>query len=168
MLEQSTWLLEPWNFVAKANDGAAHIASIRDTAGNPLGFVRLDGDARTSWFSWLGRVRLDVFETDDASHLMTLRRTWGVLGSWDIEDAEQRHVGTIYSKTLATSTSERLGYIDRDGDRILDPAGKVCARLSRKEGAILELDLSQEVPANPFVRMMIFGAALTLVPLPSH
>src|ERR1041385_8515546 len=89
MLEQAAWILQPWSFVAQAADGPAHVAQIRDASATPLGFVRLAGESHSSWLAWLGRVRLDVFETEDASLLMTLRRTWGLLGSWDLEDADQ-------------------------------------------------------------------------------
>jgi hypothetical protein len=165
MLEQSTWVLEPWTCDAASSDAPAQVANICDAAGKRLGFVRLHDPSKSSWLSWLGRVRLDVFETDDASHLMTLRRAWGVLGSWDIEDADQRHVGTIYSKTVVTATSDRLGYIDRGEGRILDAAGKVLARLATTSAAC-QIHLAAGVSANPFVRMLVFGSALTMLPLP--
>ena len=165
MLEHSPLLIHPWTRQPLA-DGPAWVRSIGDTAGLALGFLHFDGEPDDSWFRWLRKVRLDLFETDDASHLMTLTRFWGILSSWDVEDADLRHVGTIYPKTLVSSENQRLGQVDRGDGRILDPLGAPLARFSKKEAGIVEVAFDSEMPANPFLRMMILGSILTLEPMP--
>ena len=68
--------------------------------------------AALSWLFWLRKIRLDVFETDDASHLMTLMRSWTLFPIWELHDAEDRHVGSVYPKSLVTCDGDVLGYLD--------------------------------------------------------
>jgi hypothetical protein len=165
MLEHSPLLIHPWSHKPLA-DGPAWVRPITDSAGLALGFLRLDGEPNASWFAWLRKVRLEVFETDDASHLMTLTRLWGISSSWDVEDAELRRVGTVYPKTLVSSENQRLGYIDRDDGRILDPMGRVLARFSRTGAGVVDVAFMAEAPGNPFLRMMMLGSILTAEPMP--
>ena len=67
MLEQASLLVHGWT-----QQEGPWTRPISDAAGRPLGFVRLGGEAGTSWLSWFRKARLDVFETEDASHLMTV------------------------------------------------------------------------------------------------
>jgi len=168
MLEHAVLLVHAWNQEAIAEGGAAWIRRITDSVGTPLGFVRFEGDPALSWLSWLRKIRLDVFETDDASHLMTLTRLWGILRSWDVEDAEQRHVGNLYTKSIVSSDNVRLGYIDDDYSgpgRILDIHGQVLARFTSHESAI-KVTFTPNSMANPFLRMLILGSILALEPMP--
>ena len=169
MLENTTLLLLPWMHVPDAGDGPAWIRRITEASGAPLGFVRLDGEPRTSWLSWFRKIRLDVFETEDASHVMSLTRFWGVLSSWEIEDAESRHVGNLYAKTLVSSDNERLGYLEPqtfDQGRVLDPSGNVMACFAPKSETVVEVVFPTAAPANPFLRMLVLGSILTLMPTP--
>lgn len=169
MLEHSPLLLHAWTQKANPDGGRAWIRPITDAVGQPLGFVRFDGAPKTPWGSWLGKIRLDVFETDDAAHLMTLTRSWGVLGSWDVEDAEARQVGNLYTKTIVTSVNVPLGYLDcatGGQGRILGLQGGVLARFVRKDPGVLEVTFTPEPSVNPFVRMLVLGSILTVEPRP--
>ena len=169
MLEHSQLLVQGWTKKPLPEGGLAWIHAVSDVEGAPLGFVRLDGDASASWLSWLRKVRLEVFETEDASLLMCVTRSWGVLRSWEVDDAEGRHVGSIYTKNIVSADGICLGCLDgQPGEqgRILDPAGLVLARFAKKAGGVLELKFPPDPPANPFVRMLVLGCILTLEPTP--
>ncbi len=165
MLENSPLLIHPWTH-KPLPDGPAWIRPITDKSGLTLGFLRFDGAPRRSWFAWLRKVRLEVFETDDASHLMTLTRQWGIASSWDVEDAELHHVGTIYSKTLVSSENQHLGYVDRENGRILDPMGRILARCSNQGVGVMEIAFTPDARTNPFLCMLMLGSVLTMAPIP--
>ncbi|HZZ82097.1 MAG TPA: hypothetical protein VFE62_26595, partial [Gemmataceae bacterium] len=162
MLEHATLLLHEW----KA-DGAAWARSITDGAGQPLGCVRLESDPRTFWFSWLRRVKLDIFETDDASHLMTMTRSWSMLGIWEVEDAEARAVGTIYACSIVSSEGHRLALVERANPaiRLLNELDQVLATVSNKGPVEITFAPGE---ANPFLRMLLLGYAIAQTPLPSR
>jgi hypothetical protein len=166
MLEHSSLLVHGWTLKALADGEKAWIRPIADAGGRSLGFARFVGNPQSAWFSWFRKRRLDIFETDDASHLMTLTRSWGMLRSWDLHDAEDRHVGNVYSRTIVSGEGEQLGFLDRQGGRILDPASRVLARFGSKSAGILEVKFTHESTANPFLRMLILGCILTLDPTP--
>jgi len=168
MLECPLLLVHPWVQKTLGRGALEWMRLIRGETGQSLGFVRLEGQPNLSWFAMLRKVRLDVFETEDASHLMTLTRRWGVLGSWVVDDAEERHVGNIYPKTIVSSENVHLGYVDREpsGGRILDMHGRAMARFVRKETGVLEVAFTAELPANPFLRMLVLGSILTTEGIP--
>jgi len=170
MLEHSTLLVHPWTRTTLADSGDAWIRPISDAASRPLGFVRLQF-APLSWLFWVRKIRLDVFETEDASHLLSVTRSWTMLSIWDVHDAEDRHVGRVYPKSLVASEGETLGYVERmrgDQGRILDPAGRVLLRLGNRNKVGLEIAFAPESAANPFVRMMMLACILTLDPKPKR
>jgi hypothetical protein len=164
MLEHSPLLIDPWTRSTLADGEPAWIRVVTDTGAHRLGFVRYVGDPRRSWFSWLRASRLDIYETDDASHLMSLARSWSMLRTWEIDDAEDRHVGTIYTKIIVSSDGDRLGYLDRESPeqgRLLDRAGQVLLRY-RSRANLTELSFAPESTSNPFLRMLMLGCILTM------
>lgn len=170
MLEHSTLLVHPWTRTTLADGADAWIRPISDAASRPLGFVRLQY-APLSWLFWVRKLRLDVFETEDASHLLSVTRSWTMLSIWDVRDAEDRDVGRIYPKSLVASEGQALGYLERDRvgqGRILDPEGHALVRFGHNNAGNLELTFAAESGANPFVRMMMLGTILTLDPKPKR
>jgi hypothetical protein len=168
MLEHPALLIHDWQPAARAEEAPAWIRAITNAARQPLGFVRLAGETGTSWFSWLRKVQLDVFETDDASHLLTVTRSWGMLRAWEVHDADDRHIGII-GKALWTPDREVLGLLDCDsGDhgRILDAAGRQLAQFGKQGRNVLDLTFTPQPTANPFLRMLILASVLTLEPAP--
>jgi hypothetical protein len=169
MLEHASLLIHDWTQTTLPDGERSWIRPVTDAAGQRLGFVRFAGDPKGSWFSWLRKVRLDVYETEDAAHLLSLSRSWAMLRLWEVDDADDRHVGTVYTKTIESSEGDRLGYVDRENDmrgRILDPKGQLLARYGMKNTNDLELAFAPDSPANPFLRMLILGHVLTLNPAP--
>src|SRR4051794_30360819 len=120
MLEHARLHIAGWTAAAKGWTRA-----VSDEAGSPLGFIRFTGRTKASWFSWLRGTRLEVYETDDASHLMTLVRSWGMTRIWDVYDADDQHIGSVYLSSLVDATGERRGYIDVE--RIVDPSRQTLA-----------------------------------------
>jgi hypothetical protein len=168
MLEHATLLFHDWTHATLSDGERAWIRPIRDVSGHSVGFVRFVGDTQGSWFSWFHRARLDVYETDDAAHLLSLTRSWGMLRLWEVDDAEDRHVGSVYTKTIVSSEGDRLGYLDRETDeqgRILDSNGVVLLRFGKSPDG-LEVVFQAKATANPFVRMLMLGCVLALDAVP--
>jgi hypothetical protein len=164
MLEHSPLMVHAWRRTP-LNDGEAWTRPITDGASRPLGFVRHENAAGFSWLFWLRNLRLDVFETDDASHLMSLTRSRLMLPIWEVRDAEDRQVGSIYPKSFIASSGELLGFLDLErGEhgRILDSSGSVLAKFAKKTGAQLEVAFMPEPTVNPFLRMLVLASILTL------
>jgi len=168
MLEYSVLQVGLWTERPAAGSAPTWVRHIAGAAGQPLGFVRFDGAVRSPFFSWLRSVRLEVYETDDASHLMSLVRAWGVLRIWDVYDAEERRVGSIYPPNLVDSEGQRRGFLEHHGPdrgKALDPANHVLATFQRRLDS-LDLAFMPEPAPNPFLRMLILGAVLCLDPAP--
>jgi hypothetical protein len=169
MLEHSCLHVDAWTLTEMGDLVQAWIRRIRDAGSKPVGFVRFHGQAPPSWFSWLRGARLDVYETDDASYLMSLVRSWGMARTWEVYDAEERHVGAVYHSSLVDSNGERRGYLvreDHQRGRIVDPAHQVLARFRKETGSDLEVIFTRQASANPFLRMLVLGSILTLDPAP--
>jgi hypothetical protein len=78
MLEHTSLRIAPWTLTDLKDARRVWMRRITDSTAKSVGYVRLAGEARTWWFAWLQSVRLEVYETDDASHLMSLVRSWGM------------------------------------------------------------------------------------------
>jgi hypothetical protein len=169
MLEHSRLLVHNWTRKPQTEGGQAWVHAIADAEGAALGFVRLESNSNPSWFSWLRKVRLEVLETEDASLLMCVTRSWGVLRAWEVDDAEGHHVGSIITKYIVSTDGARLGHLERSPGgqaRIVDSAGRVLARFVKKIGGVDELTFAPDPQANPFLRMLMLGCFLTLEPAP--
>jgi hypothetical protein len=169
MLEHSCLHIEGWTRQALPTGETTWRRRITDAGGLPLGHGQLVGDAGAWWFSWLRSLRLEVYETEDASHLMSLVRSWGMLQVWEVYDAEERRVGSLYSSNLVDAEGERRGYVDlqaRGRGRIFDRESRELAALRWPTPGMLELAFPAEANPNPFLRMLILGSVLTLDPLP--
>jgi hypothetical protein len=132
--------------------------------------VRHAGDPASTWVAWLCKTRLDVFETDDASHLMSATKMWGILARWVVEDAEERHVGTVYAKSIVTSEPAILGYLDVSAETagcVRDPHNRVMVRFTGDVGGVVDVSFLPDLSPNPFTRMMMLASILTLAPSPA-
>jgi len=168
MLAQPSLLIHPWTRTTLA-DGEAWIRSIADAADRPLGFVRYQDVPALLWFLWPHKIRLDVYETEDASHVISVARSWTTLHIWDVQDAEDRHIGSVYPKSLVTSDQVILGYLDDDasgGCCIVDTNKRPLATFGRRVGAATEFSLAPAIDANPFRRMLLLAGVLALDPQP--
>jgi hypothetical protein len=168
MLEHGSLLMHSWIQKADADGSPAWIRAITETTGRPLGFVRRTGNPSGSWFFWFRKVRLDVFETDDASHLMSVSRSWGMTRMWEVDDAEDRHVGTIQANAIVSSDGEPLASIERESNEcvlLCDYIGRPLASFGTTANGV---ELVFASPSNPFVRMLVLGSVLAQDPAPNR
>jgi hypothetical protein len=162
MLEASSLLIHPWH----VSNGAPHCWSrpvLNGATSAALGTIRWVGPPEGAWFAWLRGHRLEVLETEDAALLMTLVRPWGLSRLWDVCDAEERHVGTVYPPVLMDSEGGRRAYVDATDPthgKVLDPTARVLAEYERMPERVTLLRFAADLEANPFLRMLIVGGVI--------
>ncbi len=169
MLEHPSLRLRQWSKSADTEGEPTWLRLIADADGRRLGAVRLRGVPASSWFFWLRSARLDVVETDDDSELMQMRQSWSLFNVWELSDAEDMHVGSVYARTLISSLGDCLAYVQRGerGDvRIVDPTGIEIAVIRACESDSVELTFHGAQTANPFLRMMLLACAIAMNPSP--
>lgn len=158
MLEQACLVAHPW---IRADATTLWTRRITDSAGAYLGFVRLEPPL-PGWFAWFRSLKLSVFETEDASHLMTVTRPWAFSRIWDVYDAEDVPVGMIALQVLFASDRTFLGKVKREADgarAVRDPSEKVLATIRRAEQCS-EISFTLGTLSNPFLRMMLLAALI--------
>lgn len=168
MLETRGLIIEPWlRFPGNeewrhAAPAGAWVRAIADAAsGQRLGFACWQHTGSGPFASWFGRRQIAVFETDDASLTLTLRR--GFWRGWEIFDAEERPLGHVQRGAVLGTSGECLASVHNgvDPGAFRNRAGEELARFSRRDlnGWLLTfLDPPQE---NPFGRMALLAAVLT-------
>src|SRR5438105_13661578 len=123
MLEQPSLLLRPWvhsfevAWPKTTLQGAAWVRTIVNPATEqPLGFAAWDSAGLSGVLAWLGRKRMQVFENEDESLLMTLDRPWGFLRTWHVLDAEEHRVGRLFRDVIYDSFGTRLATLGTSSD----------------------------------------------------
>jgi len=169
MLERAALVIGPWRQLPPGSlpgwDAAGWGRSIADARATPLGFVRA---VRLAPWSWLIPQRFDVCETEDASLLMTLEQPWLSFGRFRVLDSESRLVGSVLVPHVLDSDGARLARIERNGSgnqQVRMTAGEIAATLAVQDGGAL-LSFPADTEPNPFLRMLMLGAALALEPRP--
>ncbi len=173
MLENDGLLLQSWIDLSAVPSAHLDLArksparSICDPdSGSFLGFVRPRLSPSDGWLPWRSRQIFDIFETEDASLLLTLHSPRLLSWTWEVRDAEESRVGFLCRDAL----------LDRQGLQF----GKTCSSRYRKRGsfvsrhgmqlAAFEIDddqclliFDESVVGLPFVRMILLAAALTVL-----
>jgi hypothetical protein len=199
MLEQEQLLLRPWVPLPGSfrQDGGGtrpepvetwRRAVLDPATREELGHGRWHLAGVAGWLIWLARPVLQVFETEDASLLLTARRGWGPLSRWRVEDADGKPVGAFGHDGVTLRAPGSTAPLDMKARRlpatwIADPSGCSFVRLEAatdetrerfvtNEGNELatlhrspEGDLLRFAPAadpNPFVRMLLLAAVMPL------
>lgn len=174
MLEQQRWLMGPWS--VPPADLSHHFfpkpwyRPIFDPdTGHRLGWVSFQGQFPPARWSWRDRPQLTILETDDGSELIRMNLSWFLIRRWSIIDAEDTAVGQIRGNILCDGLGRKFGEI------ILGPGPRRfhLRELTGREYAVGERrtdgDFVQLVPpevTNPFLRMILLGAVLSLNPFP--
>jgi hypothetical protein len=112
-----------------------------------------------------------VYETEDASHLMSLVRSWRLLHIWDVYDAEECRIGSIYPPSVLDSTGQRRGYLDcaqPEQGAVVDTANHILASFRKQRANQLEVVFMPDPAANPFLRMLLLASFLILDSMPSE
>lgn len=174
MLEQTSLLLRPWvpraqlPWVPPDVTPARWIRVIVHPATSQrLGFAALRSWPRL-WF-WLGTRTIQVLENDDACLLMALHRPWGIFRMWQVRDAEENPVGTMYRETLLNPYGARLAAMKcglAARENVLLSAGVELGSWQRGVEGDTVFHFGQGLESNPFARMMALAAALVVPPLP--
>jgi hypothetical protein len=161
MLEHPELLICPWAEEPGAANAAVRKRLIRlPASGQFLGFAR--AVSTSSWWSWVTRQTLQVFETEDASLLTTVYRPRGLRRTSEVYDSEEHRVGFIYRNGLWESSGTRLATMEAHtgGGRFVNPTGSELAafELRREEGTVLIFHPPLE--GKPFARMIVLAAVL--------
>jgi hypothetical protein len=172
MLEQQGLLLGPWRQAAATDKmnrpPAAPGERLRDVfdlaTKQHLGFTRARTGAAWPGFRWLARRMLEVFETEDASLLCTATRSWGLAWGWEVCDADERRVATVYRRLILRNTGRALAMAQRPKGpapgRFLNPQGTELGTFTiTPEG--LSLTFAPVLEGDPFARMALLGAVLS-------
>jgi hypothetical protein len=173
MVERSELLIGGWRWLTQGElpgwDQRGWGRSISEPAtGVCLGFVRAAAPQSWRWrgpWSWLAGRRLDVLETEDASLLMSLRHPWLGCGRWHVVDAENRRLGIIQPPHVLDGDRGWLGTIEGPEWRFRRKSGEIAARFEEEDAGLLIRQAVDSDP-NPFLRMVVLGAALCLSPRP--
>jgi hypothetical protein len=161
MLEQHTLLLRPW--AARTAGAAARRSIVEPATGEMLGFACWQPVAAGSWWRWLLTPVLEVHEAEDEPLLCTLHRYWSLGTVWAVRDADGRAVASVrrgliedpLGRCLAMPEAAAHGILFRDLER------QELATLSQ-EGDGLLLTFTEELRGEPFAKMALLAAALTM------
>jgi hypothetical protein len=176
MLERSSLLVHPWMEAAALAAAPAEwrlppgetvrliaAADAGDTGdaapGLALGMAREAAPSRGLW-AWLGARTWQICETEDAALVFSMRRGWW--RGWEVFDAEETLVGTIYPQRLLDEQARTLCSIQRapGRGRFLSPAGEELGAWIER-GPATQLAFAAGPGDNPFVRMLLLAAVLT-------
>ncbi len=115
---------------------------------------------KPGWWSWIAGQSLEIRETEDASLVLTLRRFWG-RHTWEVRDAEDRLVGSVWRGRLWDDQGQRLATTQSTSPGaglLVSPQQVVLASWRLHANQTLEINLGHQ--ANPFLRMTLLGAML--------
>ncbi len=177
MLEQPSLLLRPWihsfelAWPKSKVQGAGWMRTIVEpTTECSVGFAGWDTTGLSALLAWLGRRKIQVFETEDESLLMTLRRPCGVLRMWEVEDAEERRVGHVFRETIYDAYGSRLATMTTPTDgsetMLLGEAGVLLGSWQDIPGQGRYLRFGEACENNPFIRMVALAGVLAQPPWP--
>jgi hypothetical protein len=172
MLEHPSLFLRPWAPEPSDANPAGWRRNIDDgRTGAPLGAVRWSGRVDSPWVAWFRSQRLEVFETDDDSLLLVVVQPWGLLRLWDVYDADEQRVGSVYPPVLLDGEGLRRGYLRRDGDHgqiLAATSGGTLAEFDARGHDGLRVTFADEDEPNPFLRMLLLAGLLTIQFLPAR
>lgn len=188
MLEHSSLLIcaksEPASDIAKVGGGQCVVGSEEKRAsftlptthhplltativdaesGQYLGYAAFRDRRQAGWFAWLRGESIKVFETEDASLLMTLYRRWALSRTWEVCDADDRRVGIIYRDGLWNAKGDRLAVVHdpqaTQPGRFVSPDGQPVAFVEERGQNEVLLTFT-EPQRDPFAKMTILGKVL--------
>lgn len=166
MLEAGKLLVEAWAPAsAQSSVGPAQQRrNIRSSAqGEVFGFAVWTAGGR-SWWTCLAGPTIQVRETEDASLLMSVRRSFRWSRRWAVYDADDRLVGRISPRRLVNNRGRLLATMERNADqsqaRFLGPDKQELASFQARSDGSVMLIFGDVPDNNPFSRMLMLGAVL--------
>lgn len=164
MLERQGLVLGPWNAAAAAADGGTPRRPVVDAAtGEALGFVA-QAAAGSGWLRWLRPARFEVYETEDASLLCTLRGPALGRRAWEVRDSEDCPVATFFRGIVLDPDGRNQARLERSADGggiFFNASGLELATFAPSQGGIL-LTFAPALEGNPFARMALLAATLVV------
>lgn len=162
MLEQNELRLLAWIWrpCEPSAPMSGWLRGVQTPAGGALGCVQL---ARGAAWLGCGPRRLDVCETEDAALLMTLEHGWFGFGNWQVLDAERCRVGGVVGAYLLDEQGSRFAALWHDGAAVRTVRrtnGTICVRMESESDGTTRLHFPEDLPANPFLRMVLLGACI--------
>ncbi len=114
--------------------------------------------------SWFTPAMLEVREYDDAPLLLRIRRAWTLRRRYHLHDADDLHVGSVQSDALLSPYGGPVAWRLASGDgavyHLID--GPLLATERRdRAGRRMNFGAGEET-GNPFLRMLVLAAVLTL------
>jgi hypothetical protein len=158
MLEQQTLLLRPW--IGRA---APRRPIVEPATGEVLGFACWQPATPGAWWRWLLAPVLEVHEAEDEPLLCTLHRYWSLGTVWAVRDADGRAVATVRRGTIEDPLGRCLAAPESAVDLLVfrDLERQELATLRREPEGLL-LSFTEEVRGEPFAKMALLAAALTM------
>ena len=177
MLEHPSLFLRPWihsfDKLRPANKvrGIGWVRAIVDPATDrALGFAGWDSGGLPGLLSWLGRKKILVFESEDASLLMTLYRPWGLFRMWEVLDAEEQRVGHLFQESVFDAYGARIATMGQAADGsetvLQAPSGNILGTWQNIPGQGCFFHFGENLDTNPFLRMVTLAGVLALPPWP--
>lgn len=160
MLEKASLLLMPWVIPAPPKRMEMATRRILDAdTDQPLGLARRHGSL---WSGKLTRLRLEILETEDESLVSTWHGPSWLRRAWEARDADNVLIGHFRKGRLWDRLGRVLAEMRHDGEDeiyFLTPGGQELAALVRKVDG-WALTFAAELENEPFVKMLLLGAAL--------
>ena len=177
MLEQPSLLLRPWLHAfdeawpkAMGAGGGWLRVLVCPATEKRLGIAAWETTGPSGWRTWLSRKRIQVFESDDESLLMTLYRPWGLARTWDVRDAEDRRVAQLLRHGVYDGSGVPLARmaLSSDGSEasLRGADGAALATWQDMPGNGRYFRFGDGFDNNPFVRMSVLAFVLALPPWP--
>lgn len=176
-MESASLLLKPWSSAdslawtnAKPIVGPWTRAIVDPATDAPLGFASWDKPANRGLLFPLAGKALRVFETEDASLLMSMRRPWGLWRMWEIMDAEEHWIGSLYADVLFDRGGARLARRQQSADNRdnawIGERGLELASWQTIAGQDVVFRFGESQEDSPFLRMATLAGVLLLPPWP--
>lgn len=156
MLERPSLHVAPWQ-VQEGKGRPQRLISDQLTR-EPLGFAEWRDACSVTWLRHILPGSLEVFETDDESHLLSLTAPSVWRRGWRVRDAEERVIGRVRGDLLLDEIGEMLGHFE--GGRLFNRYGMELGNLEISEGSCI-VAFQSALDGNPFARMLLLAAALT-------
>jgi hypothetical protein len=155
MLEQRELLLPP--------AAAPRRPILAGDSGAAVGFACWRPADSVPWWRRPWRRVLEVHEQEDEPLLFTVRRCWTLLPRREVRDADGWRVGTLLGPLLEDDRGHRLAVRTWEAERgagVFRSRRGVALAWAAPEGDALRLTFADAVADEPFVKMLLLGAAL--------
>jgi hypothetical protein len=128
-------------------------------SGAVLGYARWQPQQASWWRRVLGSRTLAVHEQEDEPLLLTIHRSWSLLPSRQVCDADGQPVGALFGRLIYDRYGRLLAALEDGVFR--DPHRRVLAELApTTEG--LRLTFSDDIAGEPFLKMLLLAAVLQM------